>query len=187
MSNKSTADPLGSLLSNLNGIDSSLFEHKALKDIDKADNGQIHSGSGSAHSWGSPETGISGTDKAINRSPAAGPNRPTQAPSAIWGHNSSSMSSRAKGSQFDALLGDLALGSSARCVPYCAPAHAARFAQAAYIENRCSVSCVDGAAMYRPMRAPARPQQGVTSATTVASTSTMPATPASGAGVSECL
>ena len=114
VSNKGAADPLGGLLSNLNGIDSSLFEHKALKDISKTETGQAYSRSAGAHTTGSPETGTAATDRAINRSPAAGPIRPSQASSTSRGHNSSSKSSRAKGSQFDVLLGDLALGSSTR-------------------------------------------------------------------------
>src|SRR5579875_1083416 len=104
VSNKGTADPLGGLLSNLNGIDSSLFEHKALRDMSKTDTGQAHPRSAGAHTTGSPETGTAGTDRAINRSPAAGPIRPSQASGTSWGHNSSSKSSRAKGSQFDVLL-----------------------------------------------------------------------------------
>ena len=116
VSQKTKADPLGGLLSNLNGIDSSLFEHKALKDIHKPENAQIAARSASNHSMASPDGSRARTDKAINRSPPAGPSRPSQAPSTSWSHSGTNMSSQAKGSQFDALLGDLSLTGSSRWV-----------------------------------------------------------------------
>lgn len=116
VSHKTKADPLGGLLSSVNGIDSSLFEHKALKDINKADAAQPSSRSASTQSMGALERDSAVTDKAMNKSPPAGPARPSQHPSASWSHSNTSMGSRAKGSQFDALLGDLALNSSTRWV-----------------------------------------------------------------------
>jgi hypothetical protein len=114
VSHKARADPLGGLLSSVNGIDSSLFEHKALKDVHKTDSVQSSSRSASTQSMGALERDSAVTDKAMNRSPQAGPVRPSPPPSTSWSHSSTSMGSRAKGSQFDALLGDLTLNSSTR-------------------------------------------------------------------------